>query len=46
MTGERLLLQHGRRETPWEMFLRTEYLAWFGSMALFLLLVDRLFRAR
>jgi hypothetical protein len=35
MTGERLLLQLAGPETPWEIYLRTEYLAWFASMALF-----------
>ena len=44
MTGERLLLQlWAGPQTPWEVFLRTEYASWFLSMGLFLLLVDRLF---
>nr|WP_255428073.1 response regulator [Ramlibacter cellulosilyticus] len=44
MTGERLLLQLWKgAETPWEVFLRTEYTSWFLAMGLFLLLVDRLF---
>lgn len=44
MTGERLLLQlWAGAQTPWEVFLRTEYTAWFLSMGLFLLLADRLF---
>jgi signal transduction histidine kinase/CheY-like chemotaxis protein len=44
MTGERLLLQlWAGPQTPWEVFLRTEYTSWFLSMGLFLLLVDRLF---
>lgn len=45
MTGERLLLQLWRGpQTPWEVFLRTEYMAWLVSMGLFVLLIDRLFR--
>lgn len=44
MTGERLLLQlWAGPETPWEVFLRTEYTAWFLAMALYLLLVQLLF---
>ena len=44
MTGERLLLQLWKgAQTPWEMFLRSEYTAWFLAMGLYLLLVDRLF---
>jgi signal transduction histidine kinase/CheY-like chemotaxis protein/HPt (histidine-containing phosphotransfer) domain-containing protein len=43
MTGERLLLQLWGPETPWEVYLRLEYGAWFGSMALYAVLVDRLF---
>lgn len=44
MTGERLLLQlWAGPETPWEVFLRTEYSAWFLAMGLFLLLVQLLF---
>nr|WP_283254321.1 response regulator [Ramlibacter paludis] len=43
MTGERLLLQLLGPETPWEAYLRSEYLAWFASMALFPVMVDRLF---
>ena len=43
MTGERLLLQVSGGEAPWEVYLKTEYLAWFASMALFALLVDLLF---
>jgi PAS domain S-box-containing protein len=44
MTGERLLLQlWAGPQTPWEVFLRTEYASWFLSMGLFLLLVERLF---
>ncbi len=44
MTGERLLLQMGGGETPWEVFLKLQYLAWYGSMALFVLLVQQLFQ--
>ncbi|HEY8360218.1 MAG TPA: 7TM diverse intracellular signaling domain-containing protein, partial [Ramlibacter sp.] len=44
MTGERLLLQLGvGPQAPWELYLRLEYLAWYLSMALFLLLADALF---
>jgi signal transduction histidine kinase/DNA-binding response OmpR family regulator len=44
MTGERLLLQlWAGPETSWEVFLRTEYFAWFSAMALFTLLVQQLF---
>jgi signal transduction histidine kinase/DNA-binding response OmpR family regulator len=44
MTGERLLLQlWAGAQTPWEVFLRAEYWAWFASMGLFLLLVHRMF---
>lgn len=43
MTGERLLLQLAGSETPWEVYLRIEYLSWFSSMALFLALVHYLF---
>src|SRR5205085_2964096 len=44
MTSERLLLQlWAGPQTPWEVFLRTEYASWFLSMGLFLLLIDRLF---
>lgn len=44
MTGERLLLLMAGGDTPWEPYLKTEYLAWYTSMGLFLLLVHRLFR--
>jgi signal transduction histidine kinase/DNA-binding NarL/FixJ family response regulator len=44
MTGERLLLQMGGGETPWEVFLKLQYLSWYGSMALFVLLVHQLFQ--
>ena len=30
-------LQFGGAETPWELYLRLEYLAWFASMALFVM---------
>ncbi|MDB5858296.1 MAG: hypothetical protein JWQ76_1985 [Ramlibacter sp.] len=43
MTGERLLLQLAGPETPWEIYLKIEYLAWFASMALFPVMVDKLF---
>ena len=43
MTGERLLLQLAGAETPWEVYLRIEYLSWFASAVLFVLLIDRLF---
>lgn len=43
MTGERLLLQLAGDQTPWEVYLRIEYFAWFASMALFAVLVDLLF---
>jgi signal transduction histidine kinase/CheY-like chemotaxis protein len=44
MTGERLLLQVWEGpQTPWEVFLRTEYTSWFVSMGLFLLLANMLF---
>ncbi|MBI5276876.1 MAG: response regulator [Burkholderiales bacterium] len=43
MTGERLLLLLGRAEAGWEAYLRIEYVAWFASMACFLVLVRRLF---
>ncbi len=43
MTGERVLLQLLARETAWESYLRIEYLAWFATMGLFLLLVQKLF---
>ncbi|HEX7891340.1 MAG TPA: response regulator [Ramlibacter sp.] len=43
MTGERLLLQLAGTDTPWEIYLKLEYLSWFASMALFAALVDRLF---
>ncbi len=45
MTGERVLLQMLARETAWESYLRIEYLAWFATMGLFLLLVHKLFVA-
>jgi PAS domain S-box-containing protein len=44
MTGERLLLQLAGGETPWEIFLKLQYLAWYASMALFVLLVQQLFQ--
>ncbi len=43
ITGERLLLQLAGTETPWEIYLRIEYLAWFASMAIFPLMIDRMF---
>ncbi len=43
MIGERLLLQLFNAQTPWEWYLKIEYLAWFATMALFLLLVHRMF---
>lgn len=43
MIGERLLLQLFTPQAPWEAYLKVEYLAWFGAMALFLLLVHHLF---
>ena len=44
LTGERLLLQLTTGpQTPWEIFLHTEYSAWLVSMGLFALLIDRLF---
>lgn len=45
MNGERLLLQLTvGPQTPWETYLRIEYLAWFSSMGLFVLLVHALFQ--
>jgi len=44
MIGERLLLQPFGREVGWETYLRIEYLAWFATIGLFLLLVNQLFR--
>lgn len=41
--GERLLLQLATPETPWEVFLRIDYLSWFASMALYGWLVLGLF---
>lgn len=43
MTGERLLLQLAGTDTPWEIYLKLEYLSWFTSMALFAALVNHLF---
>ena len=43
MAGGRQLLQLGGAETPWEVYQRIEYLAWFGALALFPLMVDKLF---
>jgi signal transduction histidine kinase/DNA-binding response OmpR family regulator len=43
MTGERLLLQLSGGETPWDLYLKLEYTAWFCSMALFMLLMDTIF---
>ena len=43
MNGDRLLLQLTGPEADWEAFLRTEYFSWFGSMALFMVVVDHLF---
>jgi len=43
LTGERLLLQAAGGETPWEVYLKLEYFAWFSSIALFATLVDRMF---
>lgn len=43
MTGERGLLLVSAREVDWEVYLRVEYLAWFASMATFVLLVRSLF---
>ena len=43
MTGERVLLQWFARETPWEAYLKAEYLSWFASMGLFVATVRRLF---
>ena len=43
MLGERLLLQLWGPETPWEAYLRIEYLAFYGALAVFPLMVDRLF---
>ncbi|MBI2770193.1 MAG: response regulator [Burkholderiales bacterium] len=45
MTGERVVLQLLGAETGWESYLRAEYLAWFATMALFALLVRKLFEA-
>ena len=45
MTGERLLLQlWAGPQTPWEVFLRTEYTSWFLAMALFTVVVQQLFQ--
>lgn len=43
MTGERLLLHLAGDDTPWELALTVEYLAWFGSMGLYAALVAQLF---
>ncbi|MET0310536.1 MAG: response regulator [Burkholderiaceae bacterium] len=43
MTGERGLLLMFTPEVDWEVYLRTEYFAWFGSMAMFVLVVASLF---
>ncbi|MDE2607512.1 MAG: response regulator [Burkholderiales bacterium] len=44
MTGERMLLQLWTgAQTPWELYLRTEYAAWLLSMGLFALLINRMF---
>jgi signal transduction histidine kinase/CheY-like chemotaxis protein len=43
MTGERVLLQWFARESPWELYLKVEYLAWFTAMGLFVATVRRLF---
>lgn len=42
-TGERLLLQLAGTDTPWELVLEMEYLAWYGSMGLYAALVHHLF---
>lgn len=43
MTGERLLLLWWAAQTPWELYLRLEYLAWFSTMGLFVGMVRKLF---
>ncbi|WP_298925024.1 response regulator [uncultured Ramlibacter sp.] len=43
MVGERNLVLSFGREVPWELALRIEYLAWYATMASFLMVVHRLF---